>query len=37
MEYVFLALGVSLQTAAPDDKAFLLARFILGFASALWK
>ena len=37
MAYVFLALGVALQTAAPDDKAFLLVRFILGFASALWK
>ncbi|KAJ5131937.1 Major facilitator superfamily domain general substrate transporter [Penicillium atrosanguineum] len=34
--YCFLALGCALQTAAPNDKAFLLARLFLGAASALF-
>ncbi|CAI7600619.1 unnamed protein product [Penicillium glandicola] len=34
--YAFLALGVALQTAAPNVDAFLLARLFLGFASALF-
>ncbi|OOQ91839.1 sugar transporter [Penicillium brasilianum] len=34
--YVFLALGVALQTAAQNDTTFLLARLFLGFASALF-
>jgi MFS family permease len=34
--YFFLTLGCALQTAAPNDTAFLLARFFLGIASALF-
>jgi MFS family permease len=34
--YIFLILGSVLQAAAPNDKAFLLARLFLGFASALF-
>lgn len=34
--YIFLVLGSVLQAAAPNDKAFLLARLFLGFASALF-
>lgn len=34
--YVFLALGVALQTAAQNDTTFLLARLFLGVASALF-
>jgi MFS family permease len=34
--YIFLILGSALQAGAPNDKAFLLARLFLGFASALF-
>ncbi|KAJ5716578.1 Sugar transporter [Penicillium malachiteum] len=34
--YCFLALGTSLQTAAPNPTAFLLSRLFLGGASALF-
>ncbi|KAJ5993226.1 Major facilitator superfamily domain general substrate transporter [Penicillium sp. IBT 35674x] len=34
--YGLLALGVALQTAAPNSTAFLMARFFLGGASALF-
>ncbi|KAJ5511087.1 hypothetical protein LT330_006222 [Penicillium expansum] len=34
--YIFLVLGSVLQAAAPNDKAFLLARLFLGVASALF-
>ena len=34
--YCLLALGVALQTAAPNSTAFLLARLFLGGASALF-
>ncbi|KAI9929387.1 hypothetical protein ASPWEDRAFT_51998 [Aspergillus wentii DTO 134E9] len=34
--YLFLALGVALQTAAPNPTAFLLARLFLGVTSALY-
>ncbi|CAI7672294.1 unnamed protein product [Penicillium manginii] len=34
--YIFLALGVALQTACQNDTTFLLARLFLGFASALF-
>ncbi|CAG8029733.1 unnamed protein product [Penicillium olsonii] len=34
--YIFLILGSVLQAAAPNDKAFLMARFFLGIASALF-
>ncbi|PYI09322.1 general substrate transporter [Aspergillus sclerotiicarbonarius CBS 121057] len=34
--YLFLTLGCALQTAAPNPVAFMLARFFLGIASALF-
>jgi len=34
--YAFLIIGVTLQTAAPNDKAFLLARLFLGGCSAFF-
>lgn len=34
--YVPLAIGVALQTAAPNDKIFLVSRLFLGSASALF-
>jgi MFS family permease len=34
--YAFLVIGVTLQTAAPNDKAFLIARLFLGGCSAFF-
>ncbi|PCG90188.1 Major facilitator superfamily domain, general substrate transporter [Penicillium occitanis (nom. inval.)] len=34
--YVFIVVGVALQTAAPNDKAFIVARLLIGGSSAFF-